>query len=112
MIVQPSKQFHNVRTTRRSGSLGLRQFQNLRLPSLAMDTGVPLATIQSWLGHSTVAQTSTYLATTSAWEHEAMRKFEARRAAASPRPEQAAAATSEAPAAQASDSPEATVTVH
>jgi integrase len=45
-----------------------------------MDAGVPLATIQRWLGHTNVAQTSTYLATTTAGEHEAMRRFEARRA--------------------------------
>ncbi len=43
-----------------------------------MEAGVPLATIQKWLGHTNIAQTSTYLATTTAGEHEAMRQFEER----------------------------------
>ncbi len=46
-----------------------------------MDAGVPIATIQRWLGHANVSQTSTYLAGTSSGEHEAMRRFEERRAA-------------------------------
>ena len=46
-----------------------------------MDAGVPLATIQRWLGHTNIAQTSTYLAGTSASEHDAMRQFEERRVA-------------------------------
>jgi hypothetical protein len=44
-----------------------------------MEAGVPLATIQKWLGHTNVAQTSTYLATTTAGEHEAMRRYEVER---------------------------------
>ena len=43
-----------------------------------MEAGVPLATIQKWLGHANIAQTSTYLSTTTAGEHEAMRRFEER----------------------------------
>lgn len=43
-----------------------------------MEAGVPLATIQRWLGHTNIAQTSTYLSTTTAGEHEAMRRFEER----------------------------------
>lgn len=43
-----------------------------------MEAGVPLATIQRWLGHTNISQTSTYLATTTAGEHEAMRQFEVR----------------------------------
>ena len=43
-----------------------------------MEAGVPLATIQRWLGHTNISQTSTYLATTSAGEHEAMRRYEQR----------------------------------
>lgn len=43
-----------------------------------MEAGVPLATIQKWLGHTNIAQTSTYLSTTTAGEHEAMRRFEER----------------------------------
>ena len=46
-----------------------------------MDAGVPLATIQRWLGHTNIAQTSTYLAGTSASEHDAMRQYEERRTA-------------------------------
>ncbi len=41
-----------------------------------MEAGVPLATIQKWLGHTNIAQTSTYLATTTVGEHEAMRRYE------------------------------------
>jgi integrase len=43
-----------------------------------MEAGVPLATIQKWLGHTNIAQTSTYLSTTTAGEHEAMQRFEER----------------------------------
>jgi integrase len=43
-----------------------------------MESGVPLATIQKWLGHTNIAQTSVYLATTTAGEHDAMRRFEER----------------------------------
>jgi integrase len=42
------------------------------------EAGVPLVTIQKWLGHANISQTSTYLATTMAGEHEQMRKFEER----------------------------------
>jgi hypothetical protein len=43
-----------------------------------MDGGVPLATIQKWLGHSNISQTSTYLSGTAQTEHDAMERFEAR----------------------------------
>lgn len=43
-----------------------------------MEAGVPMATIQKWLGHANISQTSTYLATTTAGEHEAMRRFDER----------------------------------
>jgi hypothetical protein len=43
-----------------------------------VEAGVPLATIQRWLGHTNISQTSVYLATTTAGEHEAMRRFEER----------------------------------
>lgn len=58
---------------------GLR-FHDLRREagSRWMEAGVPLGTIQRWLGHTNIAQTSTYLATTTAGEHEAMRRFEER----------------------------------
>ena len=35
-----------------------------------------LANIQTWLGHTNIAQTSTYLATTTAGSHDAMRQFD------------------------------------
>lgn len=58
---------------------GLR-FHDLRREagSRWMDAGVPLATIQKWLGHANISQTSTYLATTTAGEHDAMRRYEER----------------------------------
>ena len=43
-----------------------------------MDAGVPLATIQRWLGHDNISQTSTYLACTTTGDHEAMCVFEQR----------------------------------
>jgi integrase len=43
-----------------------------------MDAGVPLATIQRWLGHYNIAQTSTYLAATGGGDADAMRLYEAR----------------------------------
>ena len=45
-----------------------------------MDAGVPIGTVQRWLGHTNVSQTSTYLAGTAASEYAAMERFEAHRA--------------------------------
>lgn len=45
-----------------------------------LDGGVPLTKIQAWLGHTTVAQTSTYLMADASDDHAAMQRFEARRA--------------------------------
>jgi integrase len=42
-----------------------------------MDAGVPLATIQRWLGHHNISQTSTYLAASGGGDADAMRAFEA-----------------------------------
>lgn len=41
-----------------------------------MESSVPLATIQRWLGHTNIAQTSKYLAAATPGEHEAMRRFD------------------------------------
>lgn len=41
-----------------------------------MDAGVPLATIQRWLGHHNISQTSTYLAASGGGDAEAMRAYE------------------------------------
>ena len=41
-----------------------------------MDAGVPLATIQRWLGHYNIAQTSTYLSASGGGDADAMRAFE------------------------------------
>ena len=45
-----------------------------------LEGGVPLHTVRDWLGHTTIAQTSTYLAETMQTQHDAMRQFEERRA--------------------------------
>lgn len=45
-----------------------------------LEGGVPLHTIRDWLGHTSIAQTSTYLSGTTIAQHDAMRRFEARRA--------------------------------
>ena len=49
-----------------------------------LEGGVPLHTIRDWLGHTSIAQTSTYLAGTMKTQHDAMRQFEERRAALQP----------------------------
>ena len=66
-------------TCQRAKITGLH-FHDLRREagSRWMEASVPLATIQRWLGHTNIAQTSTYLATTTVGEHEAMRRFEER----------------------------------
>jgi integrase len=46
-----------------------------------LEGAVPLHTIRDWLGHTSIAQTSTYLAGTVKSQHDAMRQFEERRAA-------------------------------
>lgn len=43
-----------------------------------MDAGVPLATIQRWLGHFNISQTSTYLAASLGGDVDEMRAFEQR----------------------------------
>jgi integrase len=67
---------------RRAGIADLN-FHDLRREagSRWMDAGVPLATIQRWLGHANIAQTSTYLAAALGNDAGAMAAFEARRAA-------------------------------
>jgi integrase len=45
-----------------------------------LDGGVPLHTIRDWLGHANISQTSTYLESTFAGQHDAMRAFEERQA--------------------------------
>jgi integrase len=54
---------------------------NLTPASRWLDGGVPLYTIRDWLGHTNIAQTSTYLAGTATTQHHAMRRFEAHQAA-------------------------------
>jgi integrase len=46
-----------------------------------LEGGVPIMVIRDWLGHSNVAQTSTYLASTSRTAADAMKQYEARQAA-------------------------------
>jgi integrase len=43
-----------------------------------MDAGIPLATIQRWLGHANIAQTSTYLGASLGADEQDMRLYEAR----------------------------------
>lgn len=43
-----------------------------------MDAGIPLATIQRWLGHANIAQTSTYLGASLGADELDMRTYEAR----------------------------------
>ena len=62
---------------RRANIMGLH-FHDLRREagSRWMDAGVPLATIQRWLGHYNISQTSTYLAASGGGDADAMRAFE------------------------------------
>jgi integrase len=46
-----------------------------------LEGGVPLHTVRDWLGHTNIAQTSTYLAGTQQTQHDAMTAYEARLAA-------------------------------
>lgn len=41
-----------------------------------MDAGVPLATIQRWLGHHNISQTSTYLSASGGGDADAMQAFD------------------------------------
>ena len=45
-----------------------------------LEGGVPLHTVRDWLGLTSIAQTSTYLAGAMKTQHDAMRQFEERRA--------------------------------
>ena len=49
-----------------------------------LEGGVPLHTIRDWLGHTNIAQTSTYLAGTTKTQHDAMRRYEEHQAALQP----------------------------
>ena len=64
-------------TCARAKIVGLH-FHDLRREagSRWMDAGVPLATIQRWLGHHNISQTSTYLAASGGGDADAMRAFE------------------------------------
>ncbi len=64
-------------TCQRAKIVGLH-FHDLRREagSRWMDAGVPLATIQRWLGHHNISQTSTYLAASGGGDADAMRAFE------------------------------------
>ena len=44
-----------------------------------LEGGVPLHTVRDWLGHANISQTSTYLESTIAGQHDAMRLFDQRR---------------------------------
>ena len=44
-----------------------------------LEGGVPLHTVRDWLGHTSIAQTSTYLASTMKTQHDAMQRYEDRR---------------------------------
>ena len=66
-------------TLQRANITGLR-FHDLRREagSRWMDAGIPLATIQRWLGHTNIAQTSTYLGASLGGDESDMRIFEER----------------------------------
>lgn len=52
-----------------------------------MDAGVPLATIQRWLGHHNISQTSTYLAAALGGDADEMKAFEQRIGRVQPLPQ-------------------------
>jgi integrase len=45
-----------------------------------IEGGVPIHVVRDWLGHTSIAQTSTYLSGTMTTQHDAMTAFDARRA--------------------------------
>ena len=67
----------HVSSARRSPTL---HFHDLRREagSRWMDAGIPLATIQRWLGHANISQTSTYLGASLGGDEQDMRAFEAK----------------------------------
>lgn len=81
------------RTACRKAGIEDLHFHDLRREagSRWLDHGVPLHTVRDWLGHTSVAQTSTYLATTAKTSHDAMRRFKERHTAL-PIPRQAVSA--------------------
>lgn len=66
---------------RRAKITGLH-FHDLRREagSVWLEGGVPLHTVKTWLGHSNISQTSTYLASTFQTQHDEMKAFETRQA--------------------------------
>src|SRR4029079_12567810 len=66
-------------TCQRAKITGLH-FHDLRRKagSRWMDAGIPLATIQRWLGHANISQTSTYLGASLGGDEQDMRAYEAR----------------------------------
>jgi integrase len=64
---------------RRAKITGLH-FHDLRREagSRWMDAGIPLATIQRWLGHANISQTSTYLGASLGADEQDMRAYEAK----------------------------------
>jgi len=76
------RQRHSIKTawklTCKRAKIDGLHFHDLRREagSRWMDAGVPLATIQRWLGHHNISQTSTYLAATGGGDADAMRAFE------------------------------------
>lgn len=60
--------------------IGDLHFHDLRREagSRWMDAGIPLATIQRWLGHANIAQTSTYLGASLGGDEQDMQTYEAR----------------------------------
>ena len=66
-------------TCKRAKITGLH-FHDLRREagSRWMDAGIPLATIQRWLGHANISQTSTYLGASIGGDEQDMKTFEER----------------------------------
>jgi integrase len=81
------RSLHTVwRSTRTRAGLTDLRFHDLRREagSRWMDNGVSLATIQRWLGHANISQTSTYLSASIGNDEAEMRAFEARTGRANP----------------------------
>ena len=68
------------RLTLKRAKIGGLTFHDLRREagSRWMDAGIPLATIQRWLGHANISQTSTYLGASLGADEQDMRAFEER----------------------------------
>jgi integrase len=83
VTVERGEKTHALTTGCRAALRGINlHFHDLRREagSRWLEGGVPIHVVSKWLGHTNVAQTSTYLATTTGTQADTMQRFEETRA--------------------------------